>query len=262
MDLGVRGKVAFVSGGSKGMVREAALILAAAGAKVAIVARTQGPIDETVELIRSRGGTAMGHSADLTTRGGVHKAVAAVTAEFGTPDIAITNVAENVAGDFDDVTDEQFERFFVVYAMSVVYLAREVIPAMKEKQWGRFVAIGSDTAKEPVGNIHHILANTTRPAAVGFVKTLAGEVARYGITCNTVAPGWIGTDNMYNYLDKKLGLTSDQIPDFLRTLGIPSGRVGRPEEIASTIAYLCSDLAGYITGSWICVDGGKHKSAF
>lgn len=261
MDLGVRDKVAFISGGSKGMVREAAIMLADEGAKVAIIARTPGPIEETVDLIRSRGGTAMGYSADLTTRDGVRSAVAAVREKFGDPDIAISSVMENIAGDFDDVKDEDFERFFVVYAMTVVYLAREVIPAMKTKGWGRFVAVGSGTAKEPVGNIHHVLANTTRPAAVGFIKTLSDEVARFGITCNTVAPGWIGTENMYNYLEKKVGISHNQVADFLFD-AIPARRVGRPEEIASTIAYLCSHLAGYISGNWIVVDGGKHASAF
>lgn len=261
MDLKIDGKVAFVSGGSKGMAREAALMLADEGCKVGIIARTQGPIDETVEKIRSRGGIAMGYSADLTTREGVQKAVAAVTAQFGPPDIAISNVVENIAGDFDDVKDDDFERFFKVYAMTVVYLAREVIPAMKEKGWGRFVAIGSGAAKEPTGNIHHVLANTTRPAAVGFIKTLSDEVAKFGITCNTVAPGWIGTENMYEYLEKKVGITSNHVGEFLHDI-IPARRVGRPEEIASTIVYLCSHLAGYISGEWIGVDGGKHASAF
>ncbi len=260
MDFGIKGKVAFVSGGSKGMAREAALILADEGAKVAIVARSQGPIDETVGLIRQRGGKAMGYSADLTTRDGVRKAVAAVRAEFGPPDIAISNVVENISGDFDDVKDEDFERFFIVYAMTVVYLAREVIPDMKKKGWGRFVAIGSGAAKEPAGNIHHMLANTTRPAAVGFMKTLSDEVAKFGVTCNTVGPGWIGTENMYSYLEKKAGVSRDKVGSFLSQ--IPAGRVGKPEEIGSTIAYLCSDLAGYITGNWIGVDGGYHKSAF
>lgn len=261
MDLNIAGKVAFVSGGSKGMAREAALMLAAEGCKVAVVARTQGPIDETVALIHSRGGTAMGVSADLTTREGVRAAVAAVTAQFGAPDIAISNVTENKAGDFNDVDDEDFERFFTVYAMTVVYLAREVIPAMKEKGWGRFVAIGSATAKEPVGNIHHMLANTARPAAAGFLKTLSDEVAKFGITCNTVAPGWIGTDNMFDYLERKVGVKRDQVDAFIGHK-IPAGRVGRPEEIGSTIAYLCSHLAGFITGEWIVVDGGNHASVF
>jgi 3-oxoacyl-[acyl-carrier protein] reductase len=261
MELGIGNKVAFVSGGSKGMAREAALMLADEGCRVAVVARTPGPIEETVALIRSRGGVAMGHAADLTTREGVREAVAAVSAQFGAPDIAISNVSENVAGDFSDVEDADFERFFIVYAMSVVYLAREVIPGMKQKGWGRFVAIGSATAKEPAGNIRHMLANTTRPAAVGFIKTLSDEVAQFGITCNTVAPGWIETENMRNYLQKKVGVTPDRIAEFLRGR-IPAARVGQPREVASAIAYLCSDLAGYITGEWIAVDGGGHQSAF
>src|SRR3546814_18732699 len=114
----------------------------------------------------------MGVSADLTTRDGVRNAVAAVTAQFGAPDIAISNVMENIAGDFDDVKDEEFERFFVVYAMTVVYLAREVIPAMTATRWGRLVAIGSGTAKDPVGHIHHMLANKTRQAAVDRKRVL------------------------------------------------------------------------------------------
>ncbi len=261
MDFGIKGKVAFVSGGSRGMVREAAVMLADEGCKVAIVARTQDAIDETVAFIRSRGGTAMGHSADLTSREGVRGAVAAVTEAFGAPDIAISSVMENVAGDFEDVADEDFERFFVVYAMTAVYLAREVIPGMKEKGWGRFVLVNSGTAKEPVGNIHHMLANTTRPAGCGFVKTLSDEYARYGITCNTIAPGWIGTENMFTYLETKAGVPRDKVGEFLHDI-IPARRVGRPEEIASTIAYLCSHLAGYISGEYIVVDGGKHASLF
>ncbi len=261
MDFGINGKVAFVSGGSKGMGRESSLMLAAEGCKVAVVARTQGPIDETVALIRDRGGEAMGVSADLTTRAGVRDAVATVTARYGAPDIAISNVVDNIPGDFDDVEDADFEHFFRVYAMTVVYLAREVIPAMKAKGWGRFVAIGSGAAKEPAGGIHHILANTTRPAAVGFMKTLSDDVAKFGITCNSVAPGWIGTQNMYDYLQNKVGVPPEKVGELVGGQ-IPAGRVGRPEEIASTIVYLCSHLAGYISGEWIVVDGGKHSSAF
>ena len=261
MDFGISGKVAFMSGGSKGMVREAAIMLADEGYKVFIVARTPGPVEDTVAYIHSRGGQAMGFCTDLTTREGVRDAVTACRNQFGAPDIAISSVMENIAGDFDDVTDADFERFFKVYTMTVVYLAREVNPAVKEKGWGRFVAVGSGTAKEPVGNIHHMLANTTRPAAVGFMKTLSDECARFGITCNTVAPGWIGTDNMYHYLENKMGISHNAVPDFLFD-AIPARRVGRPEEIASTIAYLYSQLAEYITGNWIVVDGGKHASAF
>lgn len=261
MDFGIKDRVAFVSGGSKGMGRAAARMLADEGCKVAIVARSPGPIDELVSEIVGKGGTAMGVSADLTTRAGVARAVALVTEKFGAPDIAISNVQDNVAGDFDDVSDDDFKRFFDAYAMSVVYLAREVIPVMKSKGWGRFVAIGSGAAKEPEGMIKHILANTARPAAVGFIKTLSDEVARHGITVNSVGPGWIGTDNMFAYLEKKMNVKPNELDQFLKGV-VPAGRVGTPEEIGSLITYLCSDLAGYISGEWIAVDGGKHRFAF
>ena len=133
MDFGIRDKVAFVSGGSQGMARAVARMLAEEGGKVAIVARNQGPLDAAVAYIRERGGTAMGVSADLSTRQGIAAAVAAVTAEFGAPDIAISNIQGNIAGDFDDVTDDDFRRFFDLHTMSVVHLAREVIPGMKRK---------------------------------------------------------------------------------------------------------------------------------
>lgn len=261
MDFGITNRVAFVSGGSKGMGRAAARMLAAEGCKVAIVARTPGPIDELVSEITAAGGIAMGVAADLTTREGVARAVAAVTQALGAPDIAISNVQDNIAGDFDDVSDADFKRFFETYAMSVVYLAREVLPAMKAKGWGRIVAIGSGAAKEPEGMIRHMLANTARPAAVGFIKTLSDEVARHGITVNSVGPGWIGTDNMFEYLEKKVNIKRGDVDAFLHGV-VPAGRVGTPEEAASLIAYLCSDLAGYITGEWIAVDGGKHRFAF
>jgi 3-oxoacyl-[acyl-carrier protein] reductase len=261
MDFGIKNRVAFVSGGSKGMGRSAALMLAGEGCKVAVIARSQGPVDEVVAEIKSHGGLAIGVCADLTTRQGVFNAVAAVTNAFGAPDIAISNVQDNVAGDFDDVSDEDFRRFFEIYTMSVVYLARDVLPSMKSKGWGRFVAIGSGAAKEPEGMIKHIVANTARPAAVGLIKTLSDEVASYGVTVNSIGPGWIGTDNMFAYLEKKMNLKPSEVDHFLKGL-VPAGRVGRPDEIGSLIAYLCSDLAGYITGEWIAVDGGKHRFAF
>ena len=261
MDFGIRNRVAFVSGGSKGMGRAAARLLAAEGCKVAIVARTQGPVDEVVAELRSRGGTAMGVAADLTVRDQVARAVAAVTQAFGAPDIAISNVQDNIAGDFDDVSDDDFRRFFEAHAMSVVFLAREVLPAMKARGWGRFVAIGSGAAKEPEGMIRHVLANTARPAAVGLIKTLSDEVARHGVTVNSVGPGWIGTDNMYAYLEQKMNLAPDAVEKFVKGF-VPAGRVGTPDEAASLIVYLCSELAGYISGEWIAIDGGKHRFAF
>ena len=265
MDLGIAGKVAFVTGGSRGMGRIAAAMLAAEGCKVAIVARTKADIDEAVEEITEHGGTALGVTADISEPDDVERAVAQVAEAFGPPLIVIGQTKFNIPGDFADITElEHYVESFRSYTMSQIYLLHEVLPAMREAGWGRYVHIGSATAKEPVGHIHHAIANATRPSTIGLLKTVADEYARYGITVNTVAPGWIATENAYQYLEKNLGITTDEARRefMIDSAQVPAARMGEPHEIASTIVYLCSDPAGYVNGNWIEVDGGHHRSAF
>jgi 3-oxoacyl-[acyl-carrier protein] reductase len=265
MDLGIAGKVVFFTGGSRGMGRDAARMLAHEGCKVAIVARTKTDIDEAVESIAGDGGTAMGVTADITNRDDVDRAVAEVRNAWGAPLIVIGQTKFNIPGDFSDITEyEHYVDSFRSYTMSQIYLLHAVLPGMKDAGWGRFVHIGSATAKEPEGAIHHVIANATRPSTTGLLKTVADEYAQFGITVNTVAPGWIGTQNAYDYLEKQVGLASDaEVTTWMReNAGVPAGRMGRPEEIASMIVYLCSEQAGYLTGCWIEVDGGHHRSAF
>jgi 3-oxoacyl-[acyl-carrier protein] reductase len=265
VDLGIAGKIVFFTGGSKGMGRDAARMLAAEGCKVAIVARTKTDVDDAVESIRNDGGAAIGISADITNPDDVERAVAETHAAFGPPLIAIGQTKFNIPGDFSDIADhEHYVESFRSYTMSQVYLLHAVLPAMKEAGWGRYVHIGSATAKEPEGAIHHAIANATRPSTIGLLKTVADEYAEYGITVNTVAPGWIATQNAHDYLEKNLGLTSDeeQRAWIREHAHVPAARMGRPDEIASLIVYLCSEQAGYITGDWIEVDGGHHRSAF
>jgi 3-oxoacyl-[acyl-carrier protein] reductase len=135
---------------------------------------------------------------------------------------------------------------------------------MKAAGWGRYVHVGSATAKEPQGSIHHVVANATRPSTIGLLKTVADEYALYGITVNTVAPGWIATQNARDYLENQVGLkTADERTTWMRQQArVPAARMGEPHEIASLIVYLCSDAAGYLNGNWIEVDGGLHRSAF
>lgn len=265
MELGIAGKVALVTGGSRGMGREAATMLAAEGCEVAIVARTKSDIDEAVEAITASGGRAFGVSADITIAADVDRAVDEVTRALGPPLIVIGQTKFNIPGDFSDITEyEHYVDSFRSYTMSQVYLLHAVLPAMKDAGWGRFVHIGSATAKEPEGAIHHVIANATRPSTVGLLKTVADEYAQYGITINTVAPGWIATQNAYDYLERQVGLTTDeQRRDWMRQHArVPAARMGDPREIASMIVYLCSDLAGYVNGCWIEVDGAHHRSAF
>jgi 3-oxoacyl-[acyl-carrier protein] reductase len=265
MDLGIAGKVVFFTGGSKGMGRIAARMLADEGCKVAIVARSKGPVDDAVSEITASGGTAIGVTADITARDQVNAAVGQVTRVLGAPQIVIGQTLFTHAGDFDDIADpEVYTESFRAYTMSTIYLLKAVLPAMKAAGWGRFVHVGSATAKEPEGAIHHVVANATRPSTIGLLKTVADEYAQHGVTVNTVAPGWIETQNAIAYMNRQVGLTSHEdrrrwMKDHAR---VPAARMGRPEEIASMIVYLCSELAGYVNGAWIEVDGAHHRSAF
>src|SRR5690606_37909261 len=265
MDLGIRDKTVFLAGGTKGIGRIVADMLAAEGCKVGVVARTQGDIDATVAAIAAQGGQALGIRADITTRDGVEEALATLRAAFGEPLIVIGQSKHNVPGDFADIDDIQhYLDSFNTYTLTQIHLLKAVLPALQAAGWGRFVHIGSATATEPQGTIHHAIANTTRPSTVGLLNTVADEYARFGITVNTVAPGWIATENAFAYLKNIAGLTTEaERAEWMRKVaGIPAGRMGLPEEIASTVAYLCSDLAGFITGKWIEVDGGHHRSMF
>jgi 3-oxoacyl-[acyl-carrier protein] reductase len=265
VDLGIAGKVVFFTGGSKGMGRIAAKMLADEGCAVAIVARSQGPVAEAVNKIVADGGTAIGVTADISQPDQVTAAVDQVTRELGAPSIVVGQTLFNRPGNFDDITDpETYVESFRAYTMSTVYLLRAVLPAMKQAGWGRFVHVGSATAKEPEGAIHHAVANATRPSTIGLLKTVADENAQYGITINTVAPGWIETDNAIAYMNRQVRLVSaeDRRRWMRDSAGVPAARMGRPEEIASMIVYLCSELAGYVNGAWIEVDGAHHRSAF
>jgi 3-oxoacyl-[acyl-carrier protein] reductase len=265
VDYGITGKVALIVGGSKGIGFEVAKMLAAERCRVAVLARTKTDIDAAVEAIRGQGGTAIGISGDVSRQEEVDDAVRQVGTEWGAPLIVVGQAKYQRPGDFGDITDvNTYRESFELHTISQIFLLQAVLPGMRRAGWGRFIHVGSGTAKEPAGNIHHAVANTSRPSTVGLLKTVSDEYARYGITVNTVAPGWIETDNAIEYIEKHLGAsTEQQRREFmLGEARVPAARMGKPDEIASLIAYLCSEQAGYITGSWIEVDGGLHRSAF
>jgi len=266
VDLGITGRVALIAGGSKGMGRRAAQLLAAEGARVAIIGleADKRELDEAVEGIVAAGGTAVGIAADMTVKEQVSSAVSTCRTSLGDPDILIMNVNGPPPGSFDDVTDEQFETAVIEMALSPVYLFRHTIEHLKAQRWGRILIMNSIGAKEPPRFPPHVLPNTGRAAAVALAKSLADEWAEFGITINTIGTGYIGTDRMYSYWDKmseETGRPRDELLSVI-TREIPAGRVGRVEEMAASMVFLCSDLGGYITGEFINVDGGLHRSAW
>jgi len=262
MDFGIAGKTAFVVGGSQGIGGAAAAQLGREGCKVAIVARRQGPIDEAVAAIKAAGGTAVGIPGDVQTKEGVARALATCRDAFGDPEIVVGQGNDKRHASFWDSEDETFVEVFRNFTMSTIYLARETLPFMRKNKWGRFVHIGSGTAKEPETRFDHALANVARPSTIGLLKTLVDDVAADGVTINTVAPGWIHTPAVDGLFASK-GMTVEEGKQWLRdTMRIPAGRAGDPQEIASLVTYLCSVPAGYINGCWFHVDGGKHRSIF
>lgn len=265
MHYGISGRSALVVGGSKGIGFEVTRQLADEGATVAVLARTAADVEAAVDTIRAEGGTATGVVADVSDSRQVTDAVREVTEAHGAPLIVVGQAKYQRPGDFADIADVNvYRESFEMHTMSQISLLHAVLPAMKDEGWGRFVHIGSATAKEPAGNIHHAVANTSRPSTIGLLKTVSDEYARYGITVNTVAPGWIETANSVAYLQQHLGAgTDEERRDFMLTQArVPAARMGKPAEIASLVTYLCSHAAGYLTGSWIEVDGGLHQSAF
>ncbi len=265
MDYGIATRTALVVGGSKGIGYEVAKTLAGEGCRVAVVARTQRHIDTAVAAITDAGGEAVGVSADMSTQAGIESAIAAVGEQLGPPSIVITQADFHVRGFFAEITRaEDYVDSYRAYTLSQVHILRAVLPAMQADGWGRYVHIGSATAKEPQKTPPHTVANATRPSTVGLLKSVADEYAQFGITINTVAPGWIATKTTDWYLSTHESLTDDDARRrwLIDVAGVPAGRLGNPAEIASTITYLCSTQAGYLTGHYIAVDGGLHRSAF
>ena len=265
MDLEIAGRVALVVGGSRGIGFEVARMLADDGCRVAVVARRSKYVDRAVADIKGKGGTAMGITADMSEPDAIQRAISEVTSSLGPPLIVVSQADFHVRGYFAEITRvEDYVDSYRTYTLSQVHLLHAVLPEMQEARWGRFVHIGSATAKEPQAVPPHTVANATRPSTVGLLKSVADEYARFGITINTIAPGWIGTRTTDWYLTEHEGLVDEEARRtwMIETAGVPAGRLGKPTEIASTIVYLCSEQAGYLNGHYIAVDGGLHRSAF
>lgn len=274
MDLGIEGKVAIVSGGSKGMGRAAAEALGREGCKVAVVAREQAGIDDAVNAITQASGVAVGISADMATTEGIERAVRETTDQFGSPDIVVSLNNDFNFGAFDNSRVEVYEEVFRTLTLSQVTLAQATIPEMRRKRWGRFIHIGSLAAKEAQFEIPHIYHNTIRPSTIGFLRTLAQEVGPYGVTVNALGPGLIKTPSFDYFTANELGFTPQETAEWLagrhpfpgsdgrKTVSIPLQRAGSMEEFGGVVAFLASNLGGYVTGEWIAVDGGLHAFTF
>ena len=262
MDLGIEGKVALVSGGSKGIGRAIAEDLAREGCRVVVTARGKDALEETVGAIRAAGGTAVAVPADFTRRSDIEQVVDRARDEYAPVDIAVFNVYGPTDGRYEDLTDEALERAYNDMVKALHWMTAAVLPGMKANNWGRLVTINSTSAKEVHRELPLFSANLTRVAALSFNKTLSAEVGRYGITVNTMGTGGFATERYRSYMERRAAERGETYDAFtaMRRDDVPVGRLGYPEEMAAAVTFLCSARASYVTGQFIVVDGGLTRT--
>lgn len=260
MDLGIAGRVAVVGASSRGLGRAVAEEVGRAGCAVVICARSPEPLEATRAALARDGVDVRAVTANLATTEGRDAVIDHALEAFGQVDILVTNAGGPPSGPFEDHTDAAWRAATALTLDSVIHLTRRVLPGMKERGWGRILTITSIAVKQPVEGL--ILSNTLRAGVTGFARTLANEVAEFGITVNNLMPGYTRTerlDHLAAAIAEREGV--DHEAAFQRwTREVPMARVGEPEEFAALAAFLASERASYITAQSIAVDGGWIRS--
>ncbi|MBU8934444.1 MAG: SDR family oxidoreductase [candidate division Zixibacteria bacterium] len=257
MDLGLNGKRALVTGASAGLGKAAATALAQEGAIVTINSRDQEKLAQAASSVEEQTGQKPALAVgDLSNP----EDVAKVIKTAGQVDILVSNTGGPPPGDFLVHSAEQWTEAGELLLHSAINLTRAVIGPMKEQGWGRLIYITSVAVLQPVDSL--ILSNAFRAGLTGFCKTISNTYAQYGITANTVCPGYTATERLQQLADKLAADAGSSPDDIMAGFGDATavGRVGQPDELASLIAFLAGDRAAYITGTSIPVDGGLVKS--
>ena len=262
MDLGLTGKGALVTGASSGLGFAAAMRLAMEGCELVINSRSEDRLkDATHKIENATGAKVRRVSLDLNPDGNAE--LIAKSAADMLPngiEILVSNTGGPTPGQFLDHPKERFQQTADLLLHSAVNLTRAILPGMVERSFGRLIFITSVAALQPIDDL--LLSNTYRAAITGFCKTLANTYGKYGVTANTVCPGYIRTERLNELATKRSAASGMSIDEVIHSYAAtsPVGRVGKPEELAAAIAFLASCHAGYINGVNLPVDGGSHKS--
>ncbi len=260
MDLGLKGKRALVMGASKGLGRSIADALAAEGAALVISGRDQATLDTAArELVSLGAESCLGIPADIADGAQIDALADGAVKAMGGVDILVLNHGGPPPGQATDLTEELLATWFPRIVLHPIRIANKLLPAMRAQKFGRILNVGSSGMVQPLPNL--VLSNTLRASIMGWMKTLAIEVAGDGVTCNIVAPGAIRTGRTLETaagLAKRAGKTVEEVmADREKT--IPAGRYGLPSEFGPLAAFLCSPQGAYITGSILRIDGGAVR---
>ncbi len=260
VELHLKEKTALVFAASQGLGKAIATQLAKEGANVVIASRSEDKLQSVVdELKKIELHNVQYIKADVASLQDIEQAVRFTEEAFGTIDILVNNAGGPKAGSFLEMTDEDWYTAFENNLMSFIRMTRTVVPVMK-KSGGKIINIASSSIKEPIPGL--VLSNTFRTGIVGLTKTLAEELAAYGILINTVAPGRIATDRvgeLNSIRANKLGITKEEVQAKMESQ-IALGRYGNPEEFAKVVTFIASGANSYMTGQSFLVDGGLVKS--
>lgn len=255
----LRDRVALVTGSSSGLGFAAARALLRRGARVALNSRGGKKLEAACRSLSSGGDEVIAIPADIRQPNELGELVTGVEEQLGPVDILVANGGGPRVKPAVELDEADWQEAIPLAFLFVPRLCRLVLPGMRRRGWGRVVAINSVSARQPIPSL--ALSNALRPAVLGYLKTLALEVAADGVTVNSVLPGYTRTERQEE-LATQLGHQTGQDPDeILSAQGrdVPIGRMAEPEEIGEVIAFLCSPAASYLTGQAVAVEGGYLK---
>jgi 3-oxoacyl-[acyl-carrier protein] reductase len=261
MDFKLNDRVALVCGSSSGLGLAIATALAEEGCDVALNGRDPDRLQLAAQIVRPRARNRVEvFRADVSVAADVSTLVDDVTDKLGPVDILVCNAGGPPATDFAGASEESWRAAIDLNLLSTINLCRAAVPGMRKRKWGRVVCLTSVGAKQPLGDL--ILSTTARAGVLGFTKALADEVASDGVTVNAVCPGYMKTERVGELLGKRAEMQRRPPDEILAGLvqAIPMRRMGDPEELAATVAFLASDRASYITGVALQIDGGFVRS--
>jgi 3-oxoacyl-[acyl-carrier protein] reductase len=249
MDLGIRDRVALVTGGARSLGKADADVLATEGCKVAIVDLNAEGAEEAARDIAAGGGTARGYECDIRDTARVQDVVSRIEKDLGPIDICVNNAGMiYTVGQLRDMRDEDWELNLSVNLTGTFKVTRAVFPGMRERRWGRIVCMASIAGL--MGGFGQTAYSTSKIGVIGFAKSVALEGARHNVTCNAVAPGIIAPNASLSPLYERM------------VKRVAMQREGEPEDVAHAVAFLCSERARYITGAVLPVTGGMDLFTF